>query len=353
MSTDPDLHPSLEELVAYRRGRLTEERTAEVQAHLAECRGDCPESVLDLADLEAPDEERPLAQWEEQKLAAWQALDRRLSFGEDEVAGRGERTREAAFEASSDEALEEIVSPPPIDGGEESPEGDVIDFLTRGELRKNPWFFAAAALLVATLALVFFLTQSRQEAARWERQARAASSSSPSTAGTPAEIRAELQAELRAETERRTHELGEQLESAQDQVAELSRRLDQLTSDVGTPPTPQLFVPGADLFPDSFVRGSGQRNELEIPAAMDRFTVTLNLSDAGAHDAYRLLIRQPDGDLLWLGNGLLLSDLGNFSVLLSRRAFPAADYRFDLEGQESNGAWTLLESYQLTLRDLP
>ncbi|MEM7481721.1 MAG: hypothetical protein AAF481_11150 [Acidobacteriota bacterium] len=295
-------HPSPQELAAYRSGALGPERMDEVRHHLAECRGECVDWVLDLAEFESAAPPTPEGDWEAQQREDWRRLEARL-----QPASRW----------------------------------------------PGRWPLAAAAMLLLSLALGAVLAHSQLENRRL-----AASLEEQQTE------RARALGELRAEAEEARREVASanrRLSDAEQQIAGLAASLAGSQAPTARPRDlqprlPQLFIPSADLFPENFVRSApgdapaGEATRLTVPPGIDLFTVTLNLADPGQNSAYRLRILDRTGREVWSGEGLQLTRFGNFSVVLSRRTFPAARYRFEVDGQDAAG-WQTLESYELEITD--
>jgi hypothetical protein len=75
----------------------------------------------------------------------------------------------------------------------------------------------------------------------------------------------------------------------------------------------------------------------------------LNVSGQPSHSGYALEILDQRGQRLWQGGGLHKSQFNNFTVTLSRRSFPAGQYRINLYGLRGGGR-ELVEGYALRIR---
>lgn len=228
-------HVEVEQLVAYRHGRLPAEEADAVQDHLAACR-ECADLLLELEGFEEE---------------AAEPKDRGVVEFETEVAWRGLRPRLDARPAVAE----------PRTAPREKP--------------RAPWLAwgLAASFLLAALGL-----------AAW-------------VAG--------LRSELRGLRE------------------------------------PQLNLPIVSLVAPGFARGEGE--EGVVRGGGERFVVILNPPATPRDVVHGVEIRDAQGSLVWSGEGLQPTGLGNFHLELSRRLLPPGKYRIRLYANEATIAEFELE----------
>jgi len=132
-------------------------------------------------------------------------------------------------------------------------------------------------------------------------------------------------------------------EQDQSHIAELRQTVEELSQ-------PQLNIPIADLSPRDFVRGPESAvKTIEVPSGANLFTLILNTTHQPSYPSYALEILDQGSKVVWQGRGLQKSSLGNFTIALSRRLFPAGQYQIKLYGL-SQGRRELVEEYALRIR---
>lgn len=311
-------HPSPKELIAYARGAGD---AVDVQEHLVICRI-CAELVLDFEAFPrlAPEKEQRISDTE--IAARWEVLQRKLSADK----------------------------PSATDAPAASPR--VVSIGTHG----HGWAASgarliyssiAASLLVATVALGFWVASLRGENERLARERdRLAVDTDQRLAGREQEIAVRGD----ADAARQLAEARRELEESRQEAARRERRYEAEIAELRRPPqnATAINVPVFELYPEETLRGAGGGGEariIELPRAADSVTFTLNSASREASALYRLRVIDSAGRVVWAGGGLRKNASGGFAVRLPRRLFADGEYRFHL----SDAGGAPLEEYRLAV----
>jgi hypothetical protein len=151
----------------------------------------------------------------------------------------------------------------------------------------------------------------------------------------------------------------EQIKAARQQLEESARRSQQYKTEVANLrqtvdelSQPQLNVPIADLYPRELIREQGRPSTIQtiaVPSSANLFTLILNVGERPSYPAYALEIVDQQGQPIWSGDGLQKSPEENFTVTLSRRLFPAGQYRLRLYGLRGDRR-QMVEEYAVRIR---
>jgi anti-sigma factor RsiW len=194
--------------------------------------------------------------------------------------------------------------------------------------------YATATLLVISLACVAWVISLRREnlrmSARLEEQLSMRDQTSQSL----------------AETRRQLEEITRRAEERQNEIAKLSRSVDELSQ-------PQFNAPITDL--ESQNMRSGAQNAVAIvtmPVRVNLFMLILHVSDKQTFPEYALEILDRQGRRVWRAQGLRRSQADTFTVAMQRRLLPAGQYRIRLYGQETGRSETIGD-YAIRVRYQP
>lgn len=179
---------------------------------------------------------------------------------------------------------------------------------------------AAASALVVTLAFSAWIISVRRQLPERDRAIAVG-------IGSLEQARRQLEEATRRAEHAETR-LTELRTTHDQQVAGLQQAVDELAQ-------PQLNVPIADLNPRP-VQHRGERpladKIITMPPQANVFTLILNTDDLPSYPRYLLEILNQRSQSVWRGEGLQPSSYGTFTVVLSRRLFPAGSYQIKLYG---------------------
>lgn len=194
----------------------------------------------------------------------------------------------------------------------------------------------AAAMLIVSLALVFWMVTLRQKSQQLSAQLheqlteqKQANDKLLKDANTTAQALEETKKELEA-TRKQLEEAEQRTAQSEKLIAESRNRTTDLSE-------PQINVPVVDITPESSIRGGAKENLVRVPATAHLFTIILNLVGQSSYASYAIEISDAGGKRIWSGQGLCKSPENTFTLALPNTRFPAARYRiklFGLRGQQ-------------------
>lgn len=113
---------------------------------------------------------------------------------------------------------------------------------------------------------------------------------------------------------------------------------------------PQLNTLAVDVFPQEMVlrSGSGLSNKIAIPAEASSVTLILNSPRRSAYPSYAIELRDPDGNPVWNGEGLVRNPTGDYTISMSAAFLKTGVYTAVVFGIE-DGKRLKTDSYRIEI----
>ena len=135
-----------------------------------------------------------------------------------------------------------------------------------------------------------------------------------------------------------------QLEQSRREIARLESRVAELSS-------PQINALTLDVYPQDFIRRSGQNavNEIEIPRGVTTVSLILNSQSSAVASDLSLEIVNAGGATVWRAQNLQRHATNDYTINLPADFLPPGNYVFNVYGQDT-GRRVKLDSYQIRIR---